>query len=57
MKTQQHELDLLHREGYEYRSASPRGWYYKGKWIGYNVSDAFDYRGKAETGEVTIDEY
>jgi len=43
MRAQQHELDLLHREGYEYRLTPPRGWYFKGKWIGHNVKDAFDH--------------
>ena len=44
MRAQQHELDLLNREGYVYQRKSPRGWYYKGQWIGYNVQDAFEHR-------------
>jgi len=48
MRAQQHELDLLHREGYEYRRIPPRGWYFKGNWIGHNVKDAFDHRANKE---------
>ncbi|MBA7569799.1 hypothetical protein ES708_11540 [subsurface metagenome] len=44
MKAQQHELDLINREGYEYHIKARRGWYYKGQWIGYNVQDAFEDR-------------
>jgi len=48
MKAQQHELDLINREGYEYHIKFPRGWYYKGQWIGYNVKDAFEHRARRE---------
>jgi len=50
MRAQPHELDLLHSEGYEYRVTHPRGWYFKGKWIGYNVKDAFNHRANRERG-------
>lgn len=52
MKAEQHELDLIHREGYEYHARARRGWYYKGQWVGYNVKDAFAHRAKREEGKV-----
>ncbi|MBA7568674.1 hypothetical protein ES708_10408 [subsurface metagenome] len=44
MKAQQYELDLIKREGYYYQVKPRRGWYYRGKWVGYSVKDAFNHR-------------
>jgi len=51
MKAEKHELDLLHAEGYIYKTRPKRGWYFKGKWIGYNAGDAFRHRTKREENE------
>lgn len=44
MKAQSHELHLLHIEGYTYKLKPKRGWYFKGKWVGYNTNDCFEHR-------------